>query len=213
MEAAMNAKRIRNVGIYLRVSTSDQTTRNQRRELKEVAERNGWNVVKYFEDAGISGSKGREQRPGYDAMLKAIARREIDMVAAWSVDRLGRSLKNLIDFLSDLKAKRCDLFLHQQGLDTSTPSGEAMFGMLGIFAQFERAMIQERVKAGLQRAKAEGKKLGRREGSRGKKVLRLEAKARELLAKGTGIGKVAREIGLGVGTVHQIKRSMVRLCI
>jgi DNA invertase Pin-like site-specific DNA recombinase len=208
----MNAKRIRNVGIYLRVSTSDQTTRNQRRELKEVAERNGWNVVKYFEDAGISGSKGREQRPGYDAMLKAIARREIDMVAAWSVDRLGRSLKNLIDFLSDLKAKRCDLYLHQQGLDTSTPSGEAMFGMLGIFAKFERAMIQERVKAGLQRAKAEGKKLGRRKGSRGKKVLKLEAKARELLAKGTGIGKVAREIGLGVGTVHRIKRSMVRLC-
>ena len=203
------AKRIRNVGIYLRVSTSDQTTRNQRRELKEVAERNGWNIVQFFEDAA-SGAKGREHRPGYDAMLKAIARREIDMVAAWSVDRLGRSLKGLIDFLSDLKAKRCDLYLHQQGLDTSTPSGEAMFGMLGIFAQFERAIIQERVKAGLQRAKAEGKKLGRRQGSRGKKVLKLEAKAREELAKGTGIGKVAKLVGLGVGTVHRIKREMTR---
>jgi DNA invertase Pin-like site-specific DNA recombinase len=205
------AKRIRNVGIYLRVSTSDQTTRNQRRELKEVAERNGWNIVKFFEDAGISGAKGREQRPGYDAMLKAINRREIDMVAAWSVDRLGRSLKNLIDFLGELKAKRCDLYLHQQGLDTSTPSGEAMFGMLGIFAQFERAVIQERVKAGLARAKSEGKQLGRRAGSRGKKVIKLEAKARGLLAQGIGIGKVAREVGLGVGTVHRIKREMAGL--
>src|SRR5215471_2092492 len=117
MGVPMNAaaKRIRNVGIYLRVSTSDQTTRNQRRELKEVAERNGWNIVKVFEDSGISGAKGRDKRPGYDAMLKAIARREIDMVAAWSVDRLGRSLKDLIAFLAELKAKRCDLYLHQQG--------------------------------------------------------------------------------------------------
>jgi DNA invertase Pin-like site-specific DNA recombinase len=207
--AMMNAaKRIRNVGIYLRVSTGDQTTRNQRRELREVAQRHGWNVVKYFEDAGISGAKGRGHRPGFDAMLKAIARREIDMVAAWSVDRLGRSLKDLIDFLGDLKAKRCDLYLHQQGLDTSTPSGEATFGMLGIFAQFERAMIQERVKTGLQRAKAEGKQLGRRQGSRGKKVLKLEAKAQKELAKGTGIAKTARLVGLGVGTVHRIKREM-----
>ena len=203
------AKRIRNVGIYLRVSTSEQTTRNQRRELKEVAERNGWNVVRYFTDEGISGAKGRGHRPGFDAMLKAIARREIDMVAAWSVDRLGRSLKDLIDFLEDLKAKRCDLYLHQQGLDTSTPSGEAMFGMLGIFAQFERAMIQERVKAGLKRAKAEGKQLGRRPGSRSKKVLKLETKARQHLAKGVGIAKTARLVGLGTGTVHRIKREMV----
>jgi DNA invertase Pin-like site-specific DNA recombinase len=97
---------------------------------------------------------------------------------------------------------------HQQGLDTSTPSGEAMFGMLGIFAQFERAMIQERVKAGLARAKAEGKQLGRRAGSRGKKVIKLEAKAREELAKGVGIGKVAKMVGLGTGTVHRIKREM-----
>jgi DNA invertase Pin-like site-specific DNA recombinase len=204
----MNARRIRNVGIYLRVSTSDQTTRNQRRELKEVAERNGWNIVKVFEDAGISGTKGREQRPGYDAMLKAIARREIDMVAAWSVDRLGRSLKNLIDFLSDLKAKRCDLYLHQQGLDTSTAAGEAMFGMLGIFSQFEAAMIRERVRAGLQRAKAEGKTLGRRKGSRGKRVLKLEGEARKLLGKGMGILKVAKTIGIGTGTVHRIKREI-----
>jgi DNA invertase Pin-like site-specific DNA recombinase len=194
------AKRIRNVGIYVRVSTSDQTTQNQRRALKEVAERSGWNVVKVFEDAGISGAKGRDKRPAFDAMLKAVARREIDMVAAWSVDRLGRSLKDLIDFLSDLKAKRCDLYLHQQGLDTSTPSGQAMFGMLSVFAEFERSMIQERVRAGLQRAKAEGKKLGRPKIT-DPKVL---AAIHKLRKQGTGINMIGRKLGIGSSVVQRI---------
>ena len=142
------------VAIYLRVSTSEQTTGNQRHELEAVAARHGWNVVEVYEDAGISGAKGRDQRPGLDALLKAVARREVDMVAAWSIDRLGRSLQDLLSFLGELHAKGCDLYLHVQGLDTSTPSGRAMFQMMGVFAEFERAMIQERVKAGLARAKA-----------------------------------------------------------
>jgi DNA invertase Pin-like site-specific DNA recombinase len=96
-----------------------------------VAERHGWAVVRIFEDAGISGVKGRNDRPGLNALLKAVARREIDMVAAWSVDRLGRSLPDLLDLLRELHSKNVDLFLHQQGLDTSTPSGRAMFSMLG----------------------------------------------------------------------------------
>ena len=144
------------VAIYLRVSTGEQTTENQRRELEEVATRHGWRVVEFFEDAGISGAKGRDKRPGLDRLLKAVARRDVDMVAAWSVDRLGRSLIDLLDFLRELHAKGVDLFLHQQGLDTSTPSGRAMFQMLGVFAEFERAMIRERVMAGLSRAKADG---------------------------------------------------------
>ncbi len=119
-------------------------------------------VVAVFEDEGISGAKGRDVRPGFDALMKAVARREIDMVAAWSVDRLGRSLMDLLAFLRDLHAKGVDLFLHQQGLDTTTPSGRAMFQMLGVFAEFERAMIRERVMAGLARARSEGKQLGRR---------------------------------------------------
>jgi DNA invertase Pin-like site-specific DNA recombinase len=121
----------------------------------------GWRVVEVFEDAGISGAKGRDKRPGLDRLLKAVARRDVDMVAAWSVDRLGRSLIDLLDFLRELHAKGVDLFLHQQGLDTSTPSGRAMF-QLGVFAEFERAMIRERVMAGLSRAKADGIQLGRR---------------------------------------------------
>jgi DNA invertase Pin-like site-specific DNA recombinase len=115
-----------------------------------------------FEDAGISGAKDREQRPGLDALMKAVARREIDMVAAWSVDRLGRSLTGLLELLTELHAKKVDLYLHQQGLDTSTPSGRAMFQMMGVFAEFERAMIRERVLAGLARARQAGTHLGRK---------------------------------------------------
>src|SRR5262249_20651773 len=150
------ANMTKKVAIYLRVSTADQTTENQRRELEGVAERLGWSVVRVFEDAGISGAKGRDERPGLDAALKAAARREIDMLMAWSVDRLGRSLTGLLEVLTELHAKRVDLYLHQQGLDTSTPSGKAMYQMLGIFSEFERSMIQERVRAGMARASETG---------------------------------------------------------
>jgi DNA invertase Pin-like site-specific DNA recombinase len=154
------------VAIYLPVSISEQTTSNQRRELHAVAKRHGWSVVKVFEDAGISGAKGRKDRPALDALLKCVARREVDRVAAWSDDRLGRSLTDLLDFLRELCAKGVDLFLHPQGLDTSTPSGRAMFQMMGVFAEFERAMIRERVLAGLARAKGQGISLGRVGGCR-----------------------------------------------
>jgi DNA invertase Pin-like site-specific DNA recombinase len=194
----------RRVALYLRVSTSEQTTKNQRRELEAVAERHGWSVVSTFEDTGISGAKGREQRPGLDALMKAVARREIDMVAAWSVDRLGRSLTGLLELLTELHAKKVDLYLHQQGLDTSTPSGRAMFQMMGVFAEFERAMIRERVLAGLARARQAGTHLGRKftedtnDGSR-----KIKA-AVAMRAKGFGYRKIAREVGLGVGTVMRL---------
>src|SRR4249919_393549 len=162
MSKTQGSRATTRVAIYLRVSTSEQTTTNQRRELHAVAKRHGWSVVQVFEDSGISGAKGRKDRPSLDALLKSVARREVDMVAAWSVDRLGRSLTDLLDFLRELHAKGVDLFLHQQGLDTSRPSGRAMFQMLGVFAEFERSMIRERVIAGLSRAKADGIQLGRR---------------------------------------------------
>lgn len=152
---------MKRVGIYLRVSTDSQTTDNQRRELEAVAKRSGWQVVDFYEDAGISGAKGRDQRPGFDRLLKDVTARKINMVAAWSVDRLGRSLQDLVGFLSELRALECDLYLHQQALDTSTPSGRAMFGMAAVFAEFERGMIRERVNAGLARAREKGVILGR----------------------------------------------------
>ena len=185
--------------IYLRVSTKEQTTENQRRELEVVAGRAGWEVVQVFEDAGVSGAKGREKRPAYDALLKAVARREVDLVAAWSVDRLGRSMQDLVSFLEDLKGHGADLYLHQQALDTTTPSGRALFGMMAVFAEFERAMIQERVNAGLSRAKAQGKKLGRPTLSDD-----MEAKVRALRAEGMGVVKVAKSLGIGVSAVQRI---------
>ena len=196
----MKRRKPKRVALYLRVSTSEQTTRNQRRQLRAVAERHGWTVVATFEDTGISGSKGREARPGFDALMMAVARREIDMVRAWSVDRLGRSSWTYWGFSEIFKG--VDLFLHQQGLDTSTPSGKAMFQMLGVFAEFERAMIRERVLAGLARARADGKQLGTRpvEQSKARKV----KAALVLRSRGVGIRRIARDVGLGVGTVLRV---------
>ena len=199
-----SAKRApKRVALYVRVSTSEQNTKNQRRELREVAERHGWEVVKVFEDAGISGGKGRKDRPGLDSLLKAVTRREVDLVAAWAVDRLGRSLTDLLGLLTELHAKGVDLYLHQQGLDTSTPAGRAMFQMMGVFAEFERSMIRERVMAGLARAREEGTKLGRRpiEATDAEKA----AAVRAMLAKGTGIRRIAGELKVGVGTVIRIR--------
>jgi len=192
----MSAKR---VAFYLRVSTGEQTTANQRRELETVAAKAGWNVVAVFEDTGISGAKGRERRPGYDALLKALTRREVDMVAAWAVDRIGRSMPDLVSFLTELHARGADLYLHQQALDTSTPAGRAMFQMMAVFAEFERSMIQERVKAGLARTKAAGTKLGRPKvgGS-------TEAAIRAARADGKGIQKIARELSVGVSVVQRV---------
>lgn len=188
------------IALYTRVSTDQQTTENQRLELMAVAQRNGWEIVAEFCDHGISGAKGRDQRPGYDNLMKAVARREIDLVATWAVDRLGRSLQNLVGFLTEINAKGVDLYLHQQALDTSTPSGRAMFGMLSVFADFERELIRSRIMAGLARSE---KKPGR-PSLDPDKVARIE----RTLATGLSINATARKLKCGVGTVHRIKQRM-----
>jgi DNA invertase Pin-like site-specific DNA recombinase len=109
--------------LYLRVSTIEQTTANQERELQAIAKRMGWEIVKVYKDHGISGAKGRNGRPQFDAMCRDATKRQFDVVMAWSVDRLGRSLQDLASFLTELHALRIDLFLHQQGIDTTTPGG------------------------------------------------------------------------------------------
>jgi DNA invertase Pin-like site-specific DNA recombinase len=190
---------MKRVAIYLRVSTSKQDTDNQRRELEAVAARSGWQVERVYEDAGISGAKGRDKRPGLDAMLKAVNAKEFDMVAAWSVDRLGRSLTDLLGILQGLHDKGVDLFLHQQGLDTSTTAGKAMFQMLGVFAEFERGIIRERVNAGLARARAKGTKLARRSVKPS-----VEARIRQLRAEGMGILNIGKTLGVGTSVVQRV---------
>ena len=150
----MSPKNPKRVALYLRVSTGEQTTRNQHRDLLAVAERHGWTIVATYEDAGVSGSKGRDERPGFDQLMKAVARREIDMVAAWSVDRLGRSLIDLLGTIKALEACGVDLYFDQQSIDTTTPAGRLMFQITGAFAEFERSMIRQRVRAGLKTIKA-----------------------------------------------------------
>src|SRR3979411_2260735 len=194
---------MKHVAIYIRVSTSKQDTENQRRELEAVAERSGWKVVKVYEDAGISGAKGRDQRPGLDAMMKAVNAKEFDMVASWSVDRLRplppTLLTDPLSILQGLHDKCVGLFLHQQGLDTSTTAGKAMFQMLGVFAEFERGIIRERVNAGLARARANGTILGRR-----RVKPSVEARILELRANGDGILKIGRTLGIGTSVVQRV---------
>lgn len=149
------------IAIYVRVSTDQQSTANQRQELERVATNRGWTIAGVYEDRGISGAKGRDKRPAFDRLQRDAIRGAFDLVGAWSVDRLGRSLQDLVAFLGEIQAAGVGLYLHQQGVDTTTPAGRALFQMLGVFAEFERALIVERVRAGMQRAKREGKHLGR----------------------------------------------------
>lgn len=187
------------VAIYLRVSADGQSTDNQRDELEVMAQRNAWNVVHTFVDHGVSGAKGREQRPAFDALCKAVARREVDLVAAWAVDRVGRSLRDLVEFFEELRAKGVGLYLHQQGLDTTTPAGRAMFGMTAVFAEFERAMIVERVRAGLKRARQKG-----RVGGRPRVAAAIESQVRRGLEAGIGKRKLAAQLGVGTSVVQRI---------
>ena len=187
------------VAIYGRVSTNQQTVQNQLLDLQKVATRNNWEVVGVYTDEGISGKHGRDKRPQFDQLMKDATRRKFDLIMSWDVSRLGRSLKHLVEFMEDIQSKNIDLYLHANGLDSSTPSGRAMFGMLSVFSSFEREMISERVKSGLERAKANGKKLGRPSNMNDG----LRSSIRLLRERGLGIKKIARELGVGVCTVYK----------
>ena len=189
--------------IYVRVSTDKQTVENQLRELRQIAVRRGWEVVEEYHDAGISGAKGREQRPGLDRMLKDASRRRFDVVMAWAIDRLGRSLIDLLSTIQDLQECGVDLYLDQQSIDTTTPTGKLMFQVTGAFAEFERSMIRQRVNAGLRRAVEQGKQLGRPRVSPA-----VEKRILSHLRKGMGILKTAKTLGVGTGTVQRIKEEM-----
>ena len=193
------------VVLYVRVSTSEQTTENQIRELTQWAERAGHDVVKVYGDAGISGAKGRDKRPGLDAMLKAAARREFDILAVWSSDRLGRSMVDLLHILQDIRSAERELYIHTQALDTTTASGRALFQMLGVFAELEREMAVARVNAGMARAKVSGARSAR---AMGRPRRATDADIRAHLAKGQGILKTAKLLGCGAGTVQRVAKAI-----
>ena len=194
---------MRQAVIYLRVSTIDQTTANQERELREIASRMGCEIVKVYRDHGISGAKGRDKRPAFDKLCRDAARREFDIVMAWSVDRLGQPAG--FGRLPVRAARTQDRSIPAlTGLDTTTPAGKAMFQMMGVFAEFERAMIQERVRAGLARARSEGKRLGRPP-----MAPALEKRIREALATPgrPGIRVIAKQFGVSPMTVQNLARA------
>src|SRR6516165_11413140 len=185
--------------LYLRVSTDGQSVENQRLALEAVAAQRGWSVVAGYDDNGISGAQGRDRRPGLDALLNDATRGRFDVAMVWAMDRLGRSLADLIDTLRVLEAAKGDLHLDQQAIDTTPPAGRMFFHITGAFAEFERDMIRSRVNAGLTRARARGVKLGRPKVS-----AKVEAAIRDSLAA----GKTARMVGVVRVTVQRIKAEL-----
>ena len=202
---APEKKYTKRVALYLRVSTTDQHAENQERDLRAMADRAGWDVVAVYKDEGISGSKGRDRRPAFNDLCKAATRREFDMVASWAVDRLSRSVQDLSTFMNDMRSLGIDVFLMKQGVDTSTPSGRMVANVFASIGEWEREMIIDRVKAGMARAKASGKRLGKPAVSAAK----IEAVKAEL-ARGTGLVKAARLHGVGTYTAQRIKKEMVQ---
>jgi DNA invertase Pin-like site-specific DNA recombinase len=199
---------MKRAALYLRVSTGEQTTENQRRELLAAAAYKGWEVVAEFEDAGISGAKGRDRRPGLDAMLKAasLQRKKFDVVMVWALDRLGRSVRDLVNGLHDLNLAKIDLYLHQQQIDTTTAQGALMFQIIGAFAEFERTVIKERVNAGIARVKATGQTKSGKPIGRPRTDATTETQIRALLAQKVGMLKIGKQLGVATGVVQRIAK-------
>jgi DNA invertase Pin-like site-specific DNA recombinase len=188
------------VGIYLRVSTSHQSTDNQRLELERIAILRGWNIVDTYQDHGISGAKSRADRPALDALLKAATQRHFDLIAVWSIDRLGRSLQHLVETVNELHALGVDLYIHQQAIDTSTPAGKLSFSVFGALAEYERELLKERVRAGLDRARRDGTRLGRPTNLNDS----VRATILALRSRDVPIRRIAAQLKVGTGTVYGV---------
>lgn len=190
--------------IYARVSTSQQTVENQLIELRAAAHRMGWHIVEEICDSGISGSKGRNQRPGFDKLFQMVQRKQVDVVMSWSIDRLGRSLQDLVGFMKEVQGACVDLYIHQQAINTATPAGRMVFGIFSALGEYERELIRERINAGLARAKAEGKKLGRP--TRVNEAVKTSV--RMLNERGLTVRQIAKSLGIGVGTTHKLLQTI-----
>ena len=180
--------------LYCRVSTTDQTAENQLRALREHASRAGWEIVAEFTDHGISGT--REKRPGLDALLADARRRKFDLIAVAALDRLGRNLRHLVTLLDECQHLGVGLVSLREALDLTSPLGRAMFGLVGVLAEVERAWIVERTHAGLRRARAQGKRLGR------PSAVQDPTRLRRLLAAGNSYRAAARLLGISEGAIR-----------
>ena len=191
------------VALYCRVSTLDQTIDNQLIELRDHCSKMGWEVVKEYADEGLSGTLSRDKRPALNALIKDAYRKRFDPVVCWDISRIGRSMKELILFLSDMKDRGIGICSVRQGFDTSTSMGEIMFQFVGNLSSWERQMIRERTLAGLERARREGKTLGRIKVTND----RMTATIIELRNDKKSIRQIASEVGVSTATVHrQLKK-------
>ncbi len=195
--------RPRRVAIYARVSTQQQTVENQFRELREVAHRQGWQIVAELSDSGISGAKGRDQRPAFDELLKRATRREFDLIMVWAIDRLGRSIQHLVGFMNEIQSMGVDLYIHQQAIDTTTASGRMVFGIFSALGEYERELIRERIIAGQRRARSQGVRIGRPTQLNDA----VRTSVRMLRDKGVGIKDIANRLQIGVGSVYAVLRA------
>ena len=189
----------RKVVIYARVSTLDQTVDNQLIELRDHCSKMGWEIVKEYADEGLSGTLSRDKRPALNSLIKDAYRKRFDSVVCWDISRIGRSMKELILFLCDMKDRDIGICSVRQGFDTSTSMGEIMFQFVGILSSWEREMIRERTLAGLERAKSEGKTLGRRKVTNDT----MTAKIIELRTAKKSLREIASEVGVSIATVHR----------
>ena len=192
------------VVIYGRTSTNKQQVENQLNQLREVSNKNDWEIVDEYIDQGYSGSLGRDKRPSFDRLLKDSVRGKFDVILVWDISRLGRSLQDLISFLNDIQSKNIDLYIDRQGIDTTTPTGKMMFQMIGVFSEFERDLIRDRVRLGMENAKKNGTKSGRSIGRPSNVNDSTRSTIIELSGRGMSKSKICRTLGIGVGTLYKL---------
>lgn len=188
------------VVIYVRVSTKSQNYQNQLTVLNELVEKRDWELVDVYIDNGISGSKGRDKRVEFDRMCNDMIKGKFDRILVWDISRLGRSLKDLVQFLNEVNSVNCDLLIYQQSLDTKNISGRMLFNMIGVFSEFEREMISERVKLGLERVKEKGVKLGRKKKNFGE----IKSKIMKLKNDGFNITNISKELKINRNLIYKL---------
>jgi DNA invertase Pin-like site-specific DNA recombinase len=189
------------VVIYARVSTLGQTVENQLIDLRRFATNSNYEIVEEVLDEGISGSMGRDDRPGLNRLYRLIEEKSVDMILSWSVDRIGRSMPHLVQFLTHLQENNVDLYCHKEQLNTATPAGRMLFNIFSATAEYEREMIRDRIKSGISRAKSQGSKFGR--------PRIIDNDTREIIVElysqpGATVRSVAKTVNIGRGSVWRI---------